>query len=171
MILDRFNRKYETQTTKSITNIIDSIEEKAQQQKQNIWLLTTSSVNYKKFIIRNNVIEIERSPTFFNPFTGTGTITYEMTSTINGTKITCNIKPSLLNNLITFGFVLLFPIIITVLLLQSVQHFYFGTLLFMLLFWIFPFGIAYFICYLNTLNLESYSKTALYDLEILHPKD
>jgi hypothetical protein len=169
MILDRFIKIYSINTDKSLYNIQREIEEKTKKQSRNILLLATNSINYKQFRVIDNMIEIERYPNFFNPMRGSGNITFNLTSIISGTTIECKVVPSLLGIIFNFAILLLFLITVTVLMFSSIQHIYFETIIFMTVFWIFPLNVYYFVCKLNTTNLDSYARLILYDLEILHP--
>jgi len=169
MILDRFIKIYSIDTDKSVHNILSEIEKGAEKQTKNLLLIVTKTINYKQFTIIDNTIEIERYPNFFNPFKGSGNITFNLISNNPGTKIECKIVPSLLGIIFNFALLFLFLIIVTVLMFSSIQHIYFGTVIFMALFWILPIVVYYFVCKLNTTNLDSYARLVLYDLGILLP--
>jgi hypothetical protein len=167
MIFDRFRRSYEIQTTKSVNSILRTIEERTQRQQHNKLLFAIEPINYKKLSISEDSIVIERISTLYNPFKGTGTITFKLTPDYTGTSIKCLVNPYQLGMIINLGLVLLFLIIVTFSIFSSVHEFYLSTVIFMLIVWIIPFVCIYFSFYLNTVSLESYSKTILYDLGLM----
>lgn len=162
-------KTYEIVTSKSITDIKNMIELRSERQNKNKPLFATEPVNYKKFKIIDDIIEIERNPVIGNPFGGFGNITFELEPTLKGTRITCIIDPSMINTLVGFGFAIAFPLIISffsiLLIIKKIQI---NTIIFLLFSWIVVvLGIAFLLFIFNRLNLESYSKTILYDLGLI----
>ncbi len=168
-MLDRFKRTYEIQTAETVNAILHSIEERAERQNKHKLLFASEPVNYKNLSIFDHSIEIDRNPTLFNPFRGTGNITFNLIPNPLGTTIKCSINPSQLGMTFSFGLVLLFLLIVTISVFSSIEKFYLGTILFMAIFWILPLALTNFACNINTVRLESLSKTFLYDLGLLSP--
>jgi len=169
MILDRFIKIYSIKTEKSLYEILQKIEENTEKQEKNFLLIATNTINYRQFRINDNTIEIERYPNFFYPIKGSGNITFNLIPSYSGTEIECKVVPSLLGIIFNFALLLIFLIIVTGLMLSSIQHFYFSTIIFMTIFWILPLLVFYLAVKLNTTSLDSYAKLILYDLRILHP--
>jgi len=74
-------RTYEIETSKSINEIKNMIENRANRQMKNKLLFATEPVNYKKLRIIDDSIELERNPVIWNPFVGIGNILFKLVPT------------------------------------------------------------------------------------------
>jgi hypothetical protein len=163
-MFNKFKRSYEIQTSKSFDEILTDLNNRAEKQTKNKALLLWEPVNYRKFKIQDNKIEIERLPNPFNPFKGNGIITYEFQSNETGTHIKCTIDPILFQIWFGFGF---FALILTLFIIIAVLTSNYLFILFITLFGVLAFGFSYLLVSFNSSNLESYSKTILYDLNLI----
>jgi len=128
------------------------------------------SVNFKQVSIIDDIIIIDRDTLFSNIFKGIGKITFYLTTTIKGTSIKCEIVPSLLALIFNLASVLIFLVIVTVMVIKNATHIYPGTIIFLLIFWLVPICVIYFIGKINASSLESLSKSFLYDIGVLDPE-
>jgi hypothetical protein len=160
----KLKKTYEIQTTKSFDEILIELNNRAEKQAKNKALLLWEPVNYRKLKIQENKIEIERLPNPFNPFRGNGIITYEFQSTEAGTHIKCTSDPILFQIWFGFGF---YALMLTLFIIIAILTSNYLFILFIILFGVFAFGISYLYVSFNSSNLESYSKTILYDLNLI----
>jgi hypothetical protein len=169
MIFSYFSKSYDIRTSKSISEIKNTIGEKAS-TRMSLLSLTMDSVIFKQVSIIDDIIIIDRETLFSSIFKGIGKITFYLTPTINGTSIKCEIVPSLLALIFNLVMVLIFLIFVTVTVIKDAPHIYPGTIIFLLFFCLVPICAIYFIGKINASSLESLSKSFLYDIGVLDPE-
>jgi hypothetical protein len=167
----KFKRSYEIQTLKSFDEILTILNDRTERQRNNKLTLLWETINYKKLDIKDNIIKIERNPNPFNPFKGHGVITFEFMTNRDGTKIKCTSDPLLSIIWGSFIFLTFCLVGFTSIVLLTIPKIYFSTILFVLVAGIVFYGFLYLSISFNSYNLESYSKTILYDLGLLFPDE
>lgn len=163
----RLTKHYEISTNKSKEAILSDIYRNAESQKRSNTLLSFDLVDYRSFKVENGQIEIERLPSMFNPFRGIGTIYFHLESSIRGTTIKCVLEPySKFSIMATFGCLFCFLVLMTAIILFSINGNYAQVFFFILFMWSISLGFPYLMARVNRKGLEEYSKTILNDLNI-----
>jgi hypothetical protein len=166
MTTKRQKKYLEIDTIKPCNEIISEIRRRADLQEKNKTLLIWELIDYRKFVINDNLIQIKRSPSLFNPFKSNGLLTIELQSSKDGTKINCLIDPYFENVLVGIAFFSLFSLVITILVIITLRKSPLYMILFIILSWIIPLGGIYIGHKINLLRLETYLDSILIDLEL-----
>jgi len=170
-MIKKLTKSYEFITKKSIEEILSEIKLKSESKKSIGNFLTSENINYKDFIISDKKIEIERWPSIFNPFRGSGIITFELNKSIEGTKIKCNYGPIKLGIYMGLGLMAFVFIALFIVLLISPFDSYLKEIFAIFIFLILPFGLIMLISYLfllfNTNQLEKYLRSILKDIRLI----
>lgn len=166
-MFNKLKREYEVFTPKLIDEIFAEIAAKRERQKKENNLFISDPIHYSSFQISENQIEIERWPSMFNPYRGTGTIYFHLEPRENGTRIKCSIevmsKYSIALGLgLHLFFLLIFSAIIIVVLRKNLT----ALLLFLACMWVLVPLPSFLMYRLFRNNLEIYSETILKDLGI-----
>lgn len=161
-------KHYEISTDKSKEAILSDINRKVESQKGNNTLFSFDLVDYSSFKIQNDHIEIERQPSMFNPFRGIGTIYFHLDKSIKGTTtIKCILEPySKFSLMATFGCLFCFLVLMTAIILFSINGNYAQVFFFILFMWSISLGFPYLMTRVNRKALEEHSRTILNDLNI-----
>jgi hypothetical protein len=166
---DWIMKKYDVHTSKSAKEIISDIKYRGKRQQQKKLIGVIEPIKYNNIEVRDDLIEIERSLFIYSPLQGIGKITFELISEKNGTDIKCTINPTIIYTWVSFGTIVLFLMYITISVVVPSDHLNRGSLLFLLILWVVCIGGTYLGFLFNRFNLESYSKTLLYDLGLIIP--
>jgi hypothetical protein len=167
MALKGQKKTFEIVTAKSIDEILSEIKHRADLQRENKALLIWEPVDYRKFVIKESQIQIERSPSLFNPFKGFGSLTIKLQNGYEGTKISCLIDPYFGNVIGGIAFFSLFSLVMTILVLFALRDRILLMTLFIIILWIIPLGIIYIGHKTNLFKLENYRNSILSDLELI----
>jgi hypothetical protein len=166
MIIDRFVKRFQVQTSNAPSQIINEIEFRSERQQKSRLLLMNEPINYRSATISENYIVFKRGSNFYNRLRGVGKIILTLEPNTNGTLITCEINPTLNKMLIDLAFILITLAVITIIIFKDITQIYISTIVFILLTWIIGLLVGYFSLKFNTINLESYAHMILQDLNI-----
>ena len=169
MIKNLIIKDYEIHTSKSANEIISEINYRAKRQQKKKVLGVLESIKYNNFQISDDIIEIERNPFLYSSLQGIGKITFKLEHRINGTDIKCTIQPSIIFTLAALVIIIPFLLYVTIAFIIPFKGLHLTTLLFILLAWVVCIGATYLGFLFNRVNLESYSRTILYDLGLVIP--
>jgi hypothetical protein len=163
-------KNLEVVTAKSVDEILSEIKRRADLQIENRTLLIWEPVDYRKFEINENQIQIERSPTIFNPFKGQGSLTIKLQNADLGTKINCLIDPYFEIIIGAVAFFSLFSLVMTIMAIITLRDRPIFMVLFIIILWIIVLGGVYIGHKINLFILENYFDSILTDLGIRNQK-
>jgi hypothetical protein len=166
-VLEKLTKQYEIQTSRTMAEILDEISKKALVQNDNSSFIPTDQINYRKFKVENNRIEIEICPNIFNPFRGYGTIYFDFQNLKTGTQIKSTIEAYSKYAIIGGGcFGLFFLILFSVAVFYILSDSFLKAFIFVLFAWIIAILPSYLMFRFSTNWLEQYSRKILNDLNL-----
>lgn len=161
----KFIKKYQVKTSKSVTDILDEINIRVQEQKANKVSFLFDVVDYKKFKISDRQIQID-TYSKFSGARGSGTITFVLSDYHDYTMIDCIIDPDAFTRIAFLGIFDFFSLIISVGYLISMHNTSVVEILCITGFFIVTIIFGYLSILFNRNRLEWYSNEILEDLKI-----